>query len=526
MSDVFLEITDRVFAASTRPSVDGLVLRPNSYRTASMGGPIEMSVTVYGTKERLFDLIEWLRCPVRLFDKYAHDLFWGFVNEVQIRSDALEISISLDGMGNKVKLEYTASTPGQAVVGQQTFTDWAQDDLSIVTYGTKELIASLADITAELAENKRDLLLAEKRFPMPSWYMSGEQGSLSASLMCKGWWGSLGWMYFENLSGYEAYTTAGEGVQALGDTSGRMYCAQSFQLGIATGWYADQVLVKVRKQGEPTDNMRVAIYNDSSGSPGTEQAYGLAAGISVPTDYNWVTIDLSTRVWIAPSTSYWVVITRSGSADGTDYYFVDVNEELEYTRGVFKYGDGGTWNTRSPDADMNFEVEGVIETSEQLDTMVTTVGQFIEQIKLETASGIFSCPYRPGTTTGLDEAIELLKAGTSNGRRMLAEVLPSRVLRIYEEPAKPTSVDLLLTPGGRIKHYTGGLWPPYWSPVGNWVGMNNVIPSTIDTSRIADPYMVFIDEFQYSFLDKVGTIYPRGKPSPWDVGIVPTEDKP
>jgi hypothetical protein len=526
MSDVFIEISNRA-GTSYRPTTGEVVLQPNSYRVASLGGPVEASITAYGTRESLYDLIEWLRCPIRMFDSFAQNLFWGYINEVQIRTDALEIAVTLDSMANKVAVEYSSMTPGQAVVGQQVITDWQQNDVSIATYGTKELIATLSDVSTNLAEVKRGLLLEEKKYPLTTWYMSGQQGSLSATLLCKGWWSTLDWKYYLNNSGYEAYTESGEGVHQLGNDSGHMFCAQSYQLGVAVGWYADKVLIKLRKEGSPADNVRISLYSDVAGAPGTELAYALAAGTSVPTDYNWMMVDLNTRVWHAPATTYWLVLTRSGAADSSNYYWIDVNEELGYTRGVFRYGNGSSWNARSPDADMNFEVEGSIETSQQLSTLATQCGQFLTGgVKLDVASGVYSCPYRPGTTTGLAEALVLLKAGTSNSRRMLAEVTVNKVLRVYEEPARPTNPQLLMTSSGRVRDITGSVWPPFWAPVGKWVGMHDVIPSTIDSTRIADPYMVFIDEYSYSFLDKVGTLYPRTEPSPWNVGVIPEQDKP
>lgn len=527
MSSVFLEISDRAFGAASRPTTGEVVFDPNSYRQSSMGGPIEMSITAFGPRVALFDLIELLRCPIRMFDSYAQDLFWGYINEVQVRIEALELSVTLNGMTNKVAVEYTNMVPGEAVAGEQLFTDWVSDAVSIGTYGTKEMIASLSDVTTAVAQARRDVLLQTKKYPIPTWYMSGESGSLSASLLCRGWFGTLDWKYYQNTSGYEAYTVAGEGVQKFGDSDANTYVAQGFRLGVAVPWSADRILVKMRKEAAPTDSVRVSLYNDSAGVPGTELAFALITGSNLPTDYNWVDIQLNTRVPLSIATQYWIVMKRSGSADATNYYFVDVNQELGYPRGSLKIGNlTPVWTDRSPDADMNFEVMGVIETTQQLQNIATSVGQFITAVKLETASGIYSCPYRPGTSSGLEDALELLKCGTSNGRRMLAQVTPARVLRIFEEPARPEVPTLLLTSTGRIKDRTGSFWPKVWSPVGQWVGMRDAVPTTLDTTRIADPYMVFIDEYSYSFIDKVGTLYPRGEPSPWDVGVVPTEDRP
>lgn len=526
MSDVFFEVGDKDLSWSRRPVLTDVVFQPNSYRMSTLGGPVESSITAYGTREALYDLIELLRCPVKMYDWYAQNLFWGFINEVQVRSEALEIAVTLDGMANKVCLEYSSMTPGEVVVGDQVLTDWTSDAVSISSYGTKELIASLPDIPSALAAAKRDLLLAQKKYPTTTWYMSGEQGSLSATLLCKGWWSTLDWMYYQNNSGYEAYTTSGEGVQPFGDLSWRASAGQSFQLGVATGWYADQILVKVRKQGSPSDNITVELKSDNAGSPGTQLAFGTITAASAPTDYNWVIVSLNTRVWVAPATTYWVTLSRSGAIDATNYFVVDVNQELGYTRGVLRLYDGGSWNARVPDADMNFQVQGVIQTTDQLAAMEAACGQFLTGIKLDLPSGVYSCPYRPGTSSALEEALELLKAGTSNNRRMLAEVTVERVLRIYEEPAKPSAPDLLMVPSGRVKTLIGQLWPPFWNPVGKWVGMKDVVPTNLDSTLITDPYMVFIDEYAYSFQDKVGTIYPRTEPSPWDVGVVPTDDKP
>lgn len=78
---------------------------------------------------------------------------------------------------------------------------------------------------------------------------------------------------------------------------------------------------------------------------------------------------------------------------------------------------------------------GITETTAQIIAIIANMGQFITGVDIETPSGIYSAETRDGDRTGWEEIEDLLKSGTINNLRLLAEVSDARRLRVYEEPA-------------------------------------------------------------------------------------------
>jgi len=107
----------------------------------------------------------------------------------------------------------------------------------------------------------------------------------------------------------------------------------------------------------------------------------------------------------------------------------------------------GWWETLSWRTYLNSGTASVATTA-QIQAIVTNMGEFITGVDVENASGISSLETREGDRTGLEEIEDLLRAGTTNNRRLLSEVTQLRRLRIWEEPL-PAANDLVLE--GRVK---------------------------------------------------------------------------
>lgn len=109
-----------------------------------------------------------------------------------------------------------------------------------------------------------------------------------------------------------------------------------------------------------------------------------------------------------------------------------------------------------------------VVTTTQIQAIVTNMGEFITGVDIEAASGISSPETRDGDRTGLEEIEDLLKTGTTNNRRLLAEVTPLRRLRIFEEPV-PVNDDLVLQGdveiGGSLDTMVNKAWA-WWSAPG------------------------------------------------------------
>jgi hypothetical protein len=91
-------------------------------------------------------------------------------------------------------------------------------------------------------------------------------------------------------------------------------------------------------------------------------------------------------------------------------------------------------------------------------------------VVIESPSGVYARQWRAGDQTVRQEVEELLAAGTSMGKRLLAQVSPGRVVRIFTEP-DASNLDWQLGIDGRFRLPLGAL-DEGQLPVGQWVQMD------------------------------------------------------
>jgi len=93
-----------------------------------------------------------------------------------------------------------------------------------------------------------------------------------------------------------------------------------------------------------------------------------------------------------------------------------------------------------------------IENTTQISNIVDNAGQFLNGAIVENTAGISSIVYRDGHSTALTYINQLLNAGTSNTRPLLAYVDVDRYLHVYErQPEPPTNnPDYLLRGDGKL----------------------------------------------------------------------------
>lgn len=175
----------------------------------------------------------------------------------------------------------------------------------------------------------------------------------------------------------------------------------------------------------------------------------------------------------------------------------------------------GWWDTFARRMYDNVGVTAV-ETTTQIEDIVTAVGEFVTAIDIQDASGVSSLEYRDGDTSAQAEIEKLLERGSASGRRMLAMVTQERVLRVYLEP-EPGQYDLHLHADGRLLDRFGVALGYGECPAARWARLTDVIPATVATSLLADPNLLFIEEAEWDEVQgRLGRIEPRG-PSVFDV---------
>lgn len=170
----------------------------------------------------------------------------------------------------------------------------------------------------------------------------------------------------------------------------------------------------------------------------------------------------------------------------------------------------GWWETLARRMYDNAGVDSV-ETTTQIEDILTQAGEFVERVDIEDASGVSSLEYRDGDTSAQAEIEKLLERGSSSGLRMLATITRERVLRVYEEP-EPGQMDLLLHADGRLLDRFGVPLGYAECPAGRWARLADVIPATVATSLLADPNLLFIEEAEWDEdKGRLGRIEPRGR---------------
>lgn len=496
----------------------------NRFSFTEIGGPDQASMTAFGDANSLWSLFNWLRVPVELRDERDSKLWWGYVHEVTVRVGAIEIGVTLDSLYNKIKVVYALVEPGSETSGSREDTDWASDNDSIGQYGTRALIHSAGDATDDGADSMRDAMLETQKLPTPTFRMNYGQGSMSATLRLRGWWHTLDWLYYGQSAGVESQITQG-GMVTVGTTT-QQKVAQSWSLGVDTSWLSYGLHVRAKTgEGEPTDTLRISLYDDNSGVPGTQLCYGDVSAIDE--HLAWVSVVPSTTVTISYGTTYWVVVERTGSLDDANTFSLGVDEDAGYTRGSCTIYNGSAWveydaddeTTGTQAVDLTFKVTGTWETTAVIEDIVDQVGQFLEGCDILDESGVQTNPYRDGDSNGATILEALLKMGTSNDKRLLAKVTPERYLQVYEEPERAFSKDtVLLDMDGTVRDRFGRILPATTPPVGVWCEVRD-LPPTLGSGMMVDPSVQFITQATYDCKKMAWVeLVTRGMDSPWELG--------
>ena len=484
--------TRRDFSTTIMPPLDYTV---ESYSRSVQGGSKQAAVSATGSRQAIFELIEFLRAPVEIFDE-KHDFRWnGYISEVRIDWGGVRYGVSLDTMSNKVAVAYTSGFVRYT-------TNWSTDTTSATEYGTKEYLDSLSEVSDAKALQLRDTSLASTKYPIPS-IRSGQaqEETRKVLILCKGWRDTLDWRYYANDAGLESYEVLGTNAgREIGEDDRPIY-AQAFQLTSSTGWNATTIWIRLYKVGSPVDNFQIALKSDSAGDPGTTLASATVGGADVTTSGTWTEFTLSASVALSTSTTYWIHSSRSGAIDTDNYYVIGNNPENGYEGGDPKYYNTNlsAWVDASHKGDQNFRVIGNQSTTEQITTLITQVGEFFTGSQIDDASGVNTFPYRYGDNRALWELEKLLDTGSTNDRRLIYDVTRARLLRVYEEPAAPTEAETsyALNSRGTLFSPYGREVPPSECTVGVWCRLMDVLPASVDVSRISSPDLFFIEEAEY-----------------------------
>ena len=467
-------------------------LRVDNYVNTVFGRSKKVKVTATGSKDDLPEFLQMMRNPIYIFDEErAKNVWWGYLNRATVFGDGFPQSVSMDNMANRIAVAYTYQF-------NRFTTAFSANAESVTEFGKKELLLMAREKSTAMAEQIRATELASRKYPILEPAFKSRRGNkLLAVLNGKGWMKSLSWQYYDQDEGNVSYEDFGSGEREIGEDD-RPIAAQAFKLGSAAGWTITALWLRVRKIGTPADNFQVSLFDSSSSVPNVSlTGTPNLTGANITTSYVWYEFILDTPFAASTATEYWIHVKRSGAVDSSNFYMIDANKDQGYADGNLFIKPSGAWYDKKMDA--LFRVVGEEATTAQIIDIVTDAGEFFLGTDIINASGVNSTMFRAGDQTALYEIIELLKTGTTNNRRLLAEVTDVRNLRVFEEPAKDQK-NYSLDNDDVIRDENDNIVPPQECPVGIWMTFKDFIPATVNTSKLIDGSTIFVEEAMYDAL--------------------------
>jgi hypothetical protein len=273
--------------------------------------------------------------------------------------------------------------------------------------------------------------------------------------------------------------------------------AQKFSLtNFAENWQAMEVQLRLRKVGFPSDGVRIAICQDSAGSPGTEIDHSSLTSAQLPSNMEWVSFLFGTGALMTDDDEYWLVVQRLGSNELDDFYELGVDEDLGYANGNLKLWDGSAWQDRPTNADLMFQVWGREDNALQIERMLQFAGltssQLFDAITKVDSSGRISRTFRDGESLVAEEVTRLMDQGTSTGVRYLSEVNDDRYVSVYPKPALD-DIPLRLRSDGVITDANGVPIEAGSKVAGHWLALEDAdLPGSV-----ASGFVVFVEEAEY-----------------------------
>ena len=280
--------------------------------------------------------------------------------------------------------------------------------------------------------------------------------------------------------------------------------AEAFQLG--------EVWVKMRRNGQTSDDVKVEFCTDSSGAPGTVLDSATIPGNSLITRMAWVKFTMTSVATVTPGSTYWIVISRTGANNAQTYYTVGITEDLGHA-GNLRLWTGSAWATRVIAASVPFQLWGHTTATTQIYNILSAEGQYFRQVFVRYTTTVTRRQYHDGTLSAYEELLNLLNVGA----RLLPRVTPE--WHIIIEPL-PSVLELQHQIGrnGKLTDLVGKPLEQGVLPVGQWCKIDG-IPDNIDALAPISPFIIGSMEWDAK-RNELADIAALDSDSVWDIGGV------
>jgi hypothetical protein len=231
-----VKFTDR--ANQPASSLEGLFAL-NSMRWGLPGGARDAELVFCGgnIRDHLEILLEGLGYGVDILDDSDQVVWNGYVNSIEVQLGAVSMEFNLDQFANRVAIRYIDLKPTVPWSREDGITDFVEDGVRVSQFGKKEWIGFLPNGTPGQALNAALTWLKDKAEIKKRLVLAGNESD-RVIYHLKGWWETLGWIYYQQEDGFVGHLDEGKSNCPFGNTSTSTKVAQKFV--VPAGGIADQ----------------------------------------------------------------------------------------------------------------------------------------------------------------------------------------------------------------------------------------------------------------------------------------------
>ncbi|NLB70614.1 MAG: hypothetical protein GX797_01230 [Chloroflexi bacterium] len=404
---------------------------------------------------------------MRVYDPDGRLAWWGYLESVEQTRGGQVYRLGLDEVANRVAVRYLLPTDFEPFVYQQS--EWQDDLLSQEAYGVKENLLQRQYMHSQVAELVAADWLAAHSLPNPIFTGSAShEGREGFRLLCRGWMQTLSWCYWQGWNGIVEHRPAQLGTQALGQSSANLRLAQAFT--VPESVEAFSASVRARRQGAPADNLRISIQYDLSNQPSglTLTSAILPSSGFNPETYQWVEGRLPGNSTLEAGQRYWLVLERTGSPDYENCYWLGLDENASFQDGRLLLQNASVWTSRTPNADLLFQVVGRKGHKHQINHLVALGGQFLNGVDTSLMQESMLPLFTGQGKTCLQTFFALLEQGNAGLQPLCSTVSPGRLMKIWQRP-RQKEAQFFLENDGSISDGFGQPLQAFWHAVGQWL---------------------------------------------------------
>ena len=443
-----------------------LGLKALSLSWDAIGGPQQAILGLEDDVIGFESMQSWLGAGIEIYDPSDRLAWWGYVDRVSLPVGLTALESSLETVANRVAVRYRSMEPGKDF-GVITQTEWMDEPTSQATYGIKEALLKQDVMSEEQALLLRDASLLRLAQPVKRLLPSAKTNT--RQVLCRGWFARMRWRQWPARTDILGHSPNQQGYQAMGANLTQKNLAQSWTVKDAVK--VGSVSVRIRKIGNPQDQVRFQLQTDALGQPsGVIRAEAVLPASAIPTEsYGWVNVWFAEPCAIEANERLWLVVTRDGAVSSTAYFSLGLDESLGFPDGKLLLLDASLnqWRARVPDADLLFKLTALSDSVTLMAQAVQASGCF-NDFSYEAGAGV-NLPYVSETAMDCQAAfLHLLSLGTPELKRLLVEVNAKLRLRVFPQP-DPVGGLFRLGKDGRVKNEIGKDLEPAWQAVGNWL---------------------------------------------------------